>query len=176
MSDTTYWAPIASRFGAFAAWVDGRGRLVRFFLRATGAATVDRDAVRDAAALADIQRQIAEYDAGTRRSFDVVRAAQGSAFQQRVWDALWEIPYGVTTSYGALARLLGVAGGARAVGLANGQNPIGLIVPCHRVIGADGSLTGYGGGLPLKKALLAHEAEHARHGASGAERGSPTRV
>ncbi len=162
MSSTIYWAPIRSRFGAFSAWVDGRGRLNCFFLRAEGAAAVDLDAVRDAAALAEVQRQIGEYDAGTRRTFDLVRAAQGSAFQCRVWDALWEIPYGVTTSYGALAKLLGVAGGARAVGLANGQNPIGLIVPCHRVVGADGSLTGYGGGLPLKKALLAHEAEHAR--------------
>lgn len=162
MSGTVLWAPISSRFGAFAAWVDHRGRLLRFALHAEEAEAAPRGAVHDPAALADIQRQIAEYDAGTRRTFEVVRAAEGSAFQRRVWDALWEIPYGVTTSYGALARALGVPGGARAVGLANGRNPIGLIVPCHRVIGADGSLTGYGGGLPLKQALLAHEAEHAR--------------
>jgi methylated-DNA-[protein]-cysteine S-methyltransferase len=71
---------------------------------------------------------------------------------------LWRIPYGETTSYGALAKKLGYPNGARAVGLANGANPIALIVPCHRVIGADGSLTGFGGGLPLKKALLEHEA------------------
>ena len=90
-----------------------------------------------------------------------MRAARGTAFQHRVWEALWDIPYGVTTSYGAIAKQLGLVNGARAIGLANGQNPIGLIVPCHRVIGADGSLTGYGGGLPLKKALLAHEAAHA---------------
>ena len=160
MSEKIYWSRIESRFGTFAAWVDSKGRLLRFHLRAKGAASVDRDAAEDKAALADIQRQIAEYDAGVRKAFDVVRQPEGTDFQHRVWNALWEIPYGETTSYGALAKLIGHPGGARAVGLANGQNPIGLIVPCHRVIGADGSLTGYGGGLPLKKALLAHEARH----------------
>lgn len=160
MSTTIYWSRIESRFGRFAAWVDGKGRLIRFALRAKGAASIDRGAIEDKAALADIQRQITEYDAGTRKVFDVVRAADGTEFQHRVWDALWEIPYGQTTSYGAVAKGLGLVNGARAIGLANGQNPIGLIVPCHRVIGADGSLTGYGGGLPLKKALLAHEAAH----------------
>ena len=160
MSDKIYWARIESRFGHFAAWVDANGRLLHFHLRVKGAAAVDRDAIEDDAALADIRRQIAEYDAGARKTFDVVRAAQGTAFQHKVWEALWHIPYGETTSYGALAKTIGYPGGARAVGLANGSNPIGLIVPCHRVIGADGSLTGYGGGLPLKKALLAHEARH----------------
>ena len=160
MSARVYWSPIESRFGNFAAWVDGGGRLLRFHFRAKGAAKVDRDAIEDKAALADIQRQVSEYDAGTRKTFDVVRAAQGSAFQHRVWDALWDIPYGETTSYGAVAKQLGLVNGARAIGLANGQNPLPLIVPCHRVIGADGSLTGFGGGLPLKKALLAHEAAH----------------
>ena len=76
------------------------------------------------------------------------------SFQHEVWNALWEIPYGETTSYGALAKALGHPGGARAVGLANGQNPIGLIVPCHRVIGADGSLTGYGGGLAAEEGAV----------------------
>ncbi|MBU6472686.1 MAG: methylated-DNA--[protein]-cysteine S-methyltransferase [Alphaproteobacteria bacterium] len=161
MSEKIYWSRIDSRFGTFAAWVNAKGCLLRFHLRAKGAASVDREAVEDKAALADVQRQIVEYDEGTRKSFDVVRRPSGSEFQHRVWNALWEIPYGETTSYGALAKSIGHPGGARAVGLANGQNPIGLIVPCHRVIGADGSLTGYGGGLPLKKALLTHEAEHA---------------
>ena len=160
MSDgKLYWSRIKSRFGDFSAWVDAKGRLVKFGLRAGDAAHADRDAIHDPAALADIQTQISEYDSGARKVFDVERAAHGTAFQHQVWNALWEIPYGETTSYGALAKSLGCPGGARAVGLANGQNPIGLIVPCHRVIGADGSLTGYGGGLPLKKALLAHEAQ-----------------
>ncbi len=84
----------------------------------------------------------------------------GSPFQKRVWAALREIPAGQTRSYGALAARLGLPGAARAVGLANGQNPISLVVPCHRVIGADGTLTGYGGGIARKRWLLAHEAAH----------------
>ncbi len=149
------WGPIETRFGAFAAWVDGRGRLVRFWLDARDAARCDPDARRDDSAIAHVAREVAEYCAGARRQFTLELAAHGTPFQQRVWDALVKIPYGETTSYGALAARIGRPGGARAVGIANGSNPIGLIVPCHRVIGADGSLTGYGGGLPLKRALLA---------------------
>ena len=153
-----YWGKIKSRFGEFAAWVDGKGRLLRFNFRIKGAASVDAEAIHDEKAVADVQRQIEEYDAGQRQTFDVVRLAQGTPFQLEVWEALWRIPFGETTSYGALAKKLGYPNGARAVGLANGSNPIALIVPCHRVIGADGSLTGFGGGLPLKQALLEHEA------------------
>lgn len=153
-----YWAPIHSRFGSFAAWVDGRGRLLRFHLSAKGATRVDPRAERDDKALGGVQRQIEEYDSGKRREFEFELTMEGSDFHRRVWGALTEIPYGETTSYGALAKKLGHPNGARAVGVANGANPIGLIVPCHRVIGSDGSLTGYGGGLPLKRALLEHEA------------------
>ena len=155
------WGTIPTHFSTFAAWVDDAGRLVRFNLHAQGAVRVDRDAVRDEQAIEHVRRQVLEYCAGERREFDLQRAAQGSQFEQEVWEALMEIPYGETTSYGALARRLGYPDGARAVGRANATNPIALIVPCHRVIGADGSLTGYGGGLPLKQALLLHEAEHA---------------
>ncbi len=88
----------------------------------------------------------------------------GTAFQNRVWNALRAIPAGETLSYGALARRIGTPKAMRAVGLANGSNPIGVVVPCHRVIGSDGSLTGYGGGLERKKWLLAHEARHAGQG------------
>jgi methylated-DNA-[protein]-cysteine S-methyltransferase len=84
----------------------------------------------------------------------VVVEPRGTPFQQRVWQALCDIPYGETTSYGALARRIGAERAVRAVGAANGANPIAIIVPCHRVIGADGSLTGFGGGLPVKRALL----------------------
>lgn len=98
--------------------------------------------------------QLAEYFAGERTTFDVPLAPGGTAFERRVWDALRAIPYGATTSYGAIAEQLGEAGAARAVGRANGRNPIPVIVPCHRVIGADGSLTGFGGGLACKRALL----------------------
>ncbi len=154
-----YWAPIESKFGYFAAWVDADGRLVRFNLRATGAAQIDPSAERNDKALSEVQKQIAEYDAGKRREFDFERRAEGPDFHQKVWEALMEIPFGETTSYGAIAKNLGLTNaGARAVGVANAENPIALIVPCHRVIGSDGSLTGYGGGLPLKRALLEHEA------------------
>ncbi|NMM25386.1 MAG: methylated-DNA--[protein]-cysteine S-methyltransferase [Phycicoccus sp.] len=98
--------------------------------------------------------QLDAYFAGELTRFDVPLAPRGSEFQQRVWAALQEIPYGWTESYGELAERIGSPGGARAVGLANGKNPIGVIIPCHRVVGADGSLTGYGGGLDRKKQLL----------------------
>jgi methylated-DNA-[protein]-cysteine S-methyltransferase len=98
--------------------------------------------------------QLDAYFAGELTAFDVPLAPRGSVFQRRVWAALQEIPYGRTESYGELAERIGSPGGGRAVGLANGKNPIGIIIPCHRVVGADGSLTGYGGGLDRKKQLL----------------------
>jgi methylated-DNA-[protein]-cysteine S-methyltransferase len=107
----------------------------------------------------DIRAQLGEYFAGDRTSFDLPLHAKGTPFQHRVWDALVQIPHGTTSSYGELAAAIGAPGAARAVGLANGQNPISIVVPCHRVIGANGSLTGYGGGLPAKKWLLGHEAQ-----------------
>ena len=102
--------------------------------------------------------QLREYFAGERHEFTLPLAPQGNAFELRVWDALCEIPYGETVSYGEIARRIGSPTAARAVGLANGRNPIAVIVPCHRVIGADGSLTGYGGGLERKRFLLDLEA------------------
>jgi methylated-DNA-[protein]-cysteine S-methyltransferase len=102
--------------------------------------------------------QLEEYFAGDRRDFDVPLAFRGTDFQQSVWRALLEIPYGTTVCYGDIAARLGLpATASRAVGLANGANPIPIIVPCHRVIGADGSLVGYGGGLDRKRLLLALE-------------------
>lgn len=105
----------------------------------------------------DTAAQLTEYFAGTRRTFDVRLAPQGTAFQRRVWDAVAAIPYGRTRSYGAIAAEIGAPAAVRAVGAANGQNPWPIVVPCHRVIGSDGSLTGYGGGLPIKRALLEFE-------------------
>lgn len=103
-------------------------------------------------------RELDEYFAGRRRVFTVPLLAHGTPFQERVWQALRRIPYGARCSYGDVARAIGNPKSVRAVGLANGRNPIGIIVPCHRVIGADGSLTGYGGGLAAKEWLLRHEA------------------
>jgi methylated-DNA-[protein]-cysteine S-methyltransferase len=154
------WGTIETDFATFAAWVDERGRLVRFNLSAKGAAKVDLTAVHDERAIARVRKQVEEYCAGKRTDFDLELAPTGTEFQRAVWNALLEIPYGETRSYGEVARAIGQPKAARGVGSANHANPIGLIVPCHRVIGADGSLTGYGGGLPLKQALLAHEAAH----------------
>ena len=111
--------------------------------------------------------QLTEYFAGDRQEFDLPLAFGGTAFQQRVWTALREIPYGETESYGELANRIGSPGASRAVGLANGRNPIGIIVPCHRVIGASGSLTGYGGGIERKRQLLDMEREVLWRAAAG---------
>jgi len=99
-------------------------------------------------------QQLDEYFAGSRRSFTVPLDPQGTAFQQRVWQALQDIPYGQTCTYGQIARRIGSPGAARAVGSANHCNPLPIFIPCHRVIGADGTLTGYAGGLAWKQALL----------------------
>ncbi len=108
--------------------------------------------------LAKAAAQLSEYFAGRRRAFDVPLALEGTPFQKRVWEELRRIPYGATRSYGEIAGEVGGAGRARAVGAANGTNPVAIIVPCHRVIGKDGSLTGFGGGLDRKTFLLELEA------------------
>lgn len=108
--------------------------------------------------LGTARRQLEEYFGGERTEFDVPVRLEGTTFQCRVWEGLRGIPYGETVSYGELAGRVGKPGAARAVGLANGRNPVAIIVPCHRVIGADGSLTGYGGGLERKRWLLGLEA------------------
>lgn len=105
-------------------------------------------------------RQLSEYFSGQRRDFDLPLRLHGTEFQQRVWQVLKQIPYGQTWSYGEMARHIGNPAASRAVGLANGRNPISILVPCHRVIGADGSLTGYGGGVERKRWLLCHEGLH----------------
>jgi methylated-DNA-[protein]-cysteine S-methyltransferase len=109
---------------------------------------------------ATVRSQLTEYFAGTRKHFDVPLDLHGTEFQISVLEALQQIPYGETTSYGAIARQIGRPKAMRAVGAANGWNPIPIIVPCHRVIGSSGDLTGFGGGLDTKKALLCLEAEN----------------
>lgn len=111
----------------------------------------------DNAMLRETQRQLQSYFDGQARRFDLPLAPNGTRFQQQVWATLAQIPYGVTWSYGELAQHLGKPAAVRAVGAANGRNPIPIVLPCHRVIGADGSLTGFGGGLPTKAFLLRHE-------------------
>ena len=111
-------------------------------------------AERDDDAFFAVREQLTEYFAGTRRTFDIPTQLQGTPFQQRVWAELTQIPFGETISYAELARRVGKPSASRAVGAANGRNPISIIVPCHRVIAADGKLTGYGGGLDNKRRLL----------------------
>jgi methylated-DNA-[protein]-cysteine S-methyltransferase len=111
-----------------------------------------------ARAFAEARNQLAAYFAGELRAFALPLAPRGTEFQRKVWAALAEIPFGATSTYGALARRLGAPNHSRAVGHANGRNPLSIIVPCHRVVGASGALTGYAGGIARKRWLLAHEA------------------
>jgi methylated-DNA-[protein]-cysteine S-methyltransferase len=142
---------IPSPVGPLALTVDDDGALTRIGF---GAGDVSDDARFDR-----VVTQMTEYFAGRRTDFDLdLRPDGGSPFERRVWAALLEIPYGETASYGEIAARIGHPGKARAVGRANGRNPIAIVCPCHRVIGSDGSLTGYGGGLENKRALLDLEA------------------
>jgi methylated-DNA-[protein]-cysteine S-methyltransferase len=118
--------------------------------------------VRDDARFTRVHEQLTAYFAGQLLKFDLPLAPEGTEFQKQAWRALCKIPYGETISYSEQARRIGQPNAFRAAGTANGQNPISIIVPCHRVIGANGALTGYGGGLPRKRWLLAHEATHAK--------------
>jgi methylated-DNA-[protein]-cysteine S-methyltransferase len=117
-------------------------------------ARITADWKESAASFIDVKQQLEEYFAGERTTFDVKLATEGAPFEREVWHALEAIPYGETVSYGEIARRVGQPTASRAVGTANGRNPISVIVPCHRVIGANGSLTGYGGGLERKRLLL----------------------
>ena len=142
---------IPSPVGPLALTVDDDGALTRVGF---GAGDVSDDARFDR-----VVTQLTEYFAGRRTDFDLdLRPDGGSPFERRVWAALLEIPYGETASYGEIAARIGHPGKARAVGRANGRNPIAIVCPCHRVIGSDGSLTGYGGGLDNKRILLDLEA------------------
>jgi methylated-DNA-[protein]-cysteine S-methyltransferase len=150
---------IASPLGDLLAQRDDAGITGLYLPTGRNVMTPHRDWVRSDAAFDDLRRQLDEYFAGTRREFDVPLNLQGTAFQRRVWAALCDIPYGTTATYGATAAAIGAPPTAsRAVGTANGQNPVSIVVPCHRVIGANGSLIGYGGGLDAKRWLLDHEA------------------
>ncbi len=151
----------ASPIGELGIVADGEGRLVEIVFRAGREDPVSLGPGEELRADADrggptarAVRQLGEYFEGRRRRFDLELAPRGTEFQLRVWRALAEVPYGETVTYGELAERLGRPGAARAVGRANGTNPIPIVVPCHRVIGADGSLVGYGGGLEVKRALL----------------------
>lgn len=141
---------------------DARGLRAIQFLRGRRHARIGRGWRRDDEAFVDVIEQLRAYFAGTLCRFHLRLAPEGTPFQQRVWAALAAIPYGCTVSYGEVARRVGSPRAARAVGAANHRNPLPIVIPCHRVIGADGTLTGYGGGLAIKQALLALEQRHSR--------------
>lgn len=151
---TTYIHTIDSPLGVLTLHSDGAALTGLFMTSSKGKPEGDPTWRRDPAVFADVVAQLNSYFAGTLRTFDVPLAASGTPFQQRVWSALREIPYSETRSYRDIAERIGSPKAVRAVGLANGRNPISVIVPCHRVVGANGSLTGYGGGLSNKQLLL----------------------
>ena len=146
---TTYESPLGTLL-----LVAEAGKIVRLALPG---ATPDPSWARDDKAFADARKQLADYFAGKRRDFDLPLAPRGTKFEMKVWNALREIPYGETVSYADIARAIGNPHGARAVGQANGRNPIAIVVPCHRVIASGGKIGGYGGGVPAKRKLLALE-------------------
>jgi methylated-DNA-[protein]-cysteine S-methyltransferase len=141
--------------GRFSLFADG-GALVGLYFPDRAPALAAREGAGEAV-LDRARAELDEYFAGQRTSFDLPLAPRGTAFQRTVWEALCAIPFGTTRSYGALAAAVGRPKASRAVGAANGQNPIAIVIPCHRVIGADGSLTGFGGGMDRKEWLLRHE-------------------
>ena len=153
----TAHALVDSPFGPLTV-VDDDGALVGLYMgEQRHLPAPERFGPRDDGVQPALQEQLDGYFAGAVRAFDVRLGARGTPFQQRVWAALREIPYGATCSYGDLARAVGQPTAFRAVGAANGRNPIGIVVPCHRVVGTNGSLSGYAGGVERKRALLALE-------------------
>lgn len=153
--NATRWTMTDSPIGPLLLTADDIG-LTRLYMevRKHGPDEVQPEWRRDHRAFSEACRQLEEYFAGERTEFDLPLNPAGTAFQLKVWEALRTIPYGEIRSYGEIAEQIGRPGAARAVGLANGRNPISIVVPCHRVIGASGALTGYGGGLERKQYLL----------------------
>jgi len=149
-----YYDYLDSPVGRLLLVADGQGLRHLAFERGRHPTPVDDDWQHKPGALRETRAQLKAYFAGKLREFDLPLAPQGTDFQRRVWRELLRIPYGATASYGDIARAVGEPNASRAVGAANGLNPIAIVVPCHRVIGANGTLTGYGGGLPNKKFLL----------------------
>jgi len=156
-TDTARWHRVGSPLGELQLVGDGRA-LTRLEMSPR---SIPAGGSHDPEAFGDVEAQLDAYFAGELTEFDVPLAPAGSGFQLAVWAALTRIPYGETASYGEIAAELGRPDAVRAVGSTNGRNPIAVIIPCHRVIGADGTLVGYGGGLPRKRLLLELEAEHA---------------
>jgi methylated-DNA-[protein]-cysteine S-methyltransferase len=159
-----YYSYLTSPLGRLLIAGDSAGLRLIHFQRGPQQGRPAPDWQEDRRPLGAALTQLEAYFAGALRQFTLNLAPQGTPFQQAVWRALQDIPYGVTTSYGALARQLGKPQAARAVGAANGQNPLAVVIPCHRVISSTGKLIGYAGGLDIKQALLAFERHNAAQG------------
>lgn len=157
-----HYTTIESPVGPLLLAADEGGLRYISFAGKKGAVRPHRDWTENAKPFAEVIGQLRAYFRGELKDFHVRLNMQGTAFQLRVWESLREVPYGETTSYGEIARRIGKPDAVRAVGTANGANPIPIIVPCHRVIGSNGSLTGYGGGLSVKEKLLALESRQLR--------------
>ena len=160
---TYYTHRMPSPIGDLGLVVDAAERLVRIAFLTEGESLESRDGdelIDDPSRTARVEQQLSEYFAGERETFDLELAPEGTDFQKQVWNDLLDIPAGQTRTYSEIANRLGRPGAARAVGRANATNPIPIVVPCHRVIGADGTLTGYAGGLPIKRGLLEIEGLH----------------
>ena len=153
---TTYYTYLDSPIDRLLLTSDGRSLTGIYMLDQRNEPKLGRDWIefKDAAPFAEATRQLCEYFAGERQDFDLPLAPSGTPFQIRVWQELRRIPFGQTISYGELAKRVGNANASRAVGLANGRNPLPIVVPCHRVIGANGKMTGFGGGIWRKEKLL----------------------
>ncbi len=156
---TTYYHYLSTPIGELLLAGEGEALSLLGFPSGSMARRHEADWKKDAAPFREVCFQLGQYFAGELREFDLPLAPQGTVFQQQVWSTLQEIPYGETWSYGQLATHIGRPKASRAVGAANGLNPIPVIIPCHRVIGANGKLTGFGGGLPTKRHLLALESD-----------------
>ena len=167
MKNSTFFNTVASPVGRLTLVGQGDDLVGLYFDKDALAAKVRAASTRDDRRLRPAVEQLEEYFAGTRTQFDLSLVPSGTAFQKKVWGALVRIPFGATASYGEIARAVGRPDASRAVGGANHRNPIAIIIPCHRVIGADGSMTGYGGGLPRKHLLLDLEARTASTGQLG---------
>jgi methylated-DNA-[protein]-cysteine S-methyltransferase len=164
MNNARFFTTVSSPVGRLTLVAAGDRLVALTFDDDPHAARARGDAARDDRRLRAGATQLEEYFAGTRTAFDLSLAPEGTAFQQKVWAALRRIPFGETASYGQLACAIGTPAASRAIGGANHRNPIAIIIPCHRVIGGDGSMTGYGGGLRRKRLLLDLEARVAASG------------
>lgn len=157
MSNNTYYSIFSSPYGEIALTANERGLTALAFQSGSAAIALPEHATKNESLFTEVHQQLNEYFSGDRTNFDLALSPQGTPFQQKVWQALTTIKQGETKSYAWLAEKINNKKAVRAVGTANGANPIALIIPCHRVIGSNGKLTGYAGGLALKAKLLMHE-------------------